>query len=162
MVNDLNKQVESPKGILKVFFKLPVLAYRTGTGFLLGKRFIYVEHVGRKSGLKRRSVLEVVRYDKDEDIYYIASGYGTKSDWYKNIKATPNVKIQVGFRKSNAKVEFLSEERNEEEIRDYARRHPTAIKQLAKLIGYKLKGEEGELSRLSKLWPVIAFHPEST
>ena len=139
-----------------------MLAYRTGTGFLLGNRFIYVEHVGRKSGLKRRSVLEVVRYDKEEDIYFIVSGYGKKSDWYKNIKATPNVKIQVGFRKSNARCEFLSEERTEEEIRDYARRHPTAIKQLAKLIGYKLTGEEGELSKLSKLWPVIAFHPEST
>ena len=160
MKREPTHQIESPTGLLKAFFKLPVLAYRTGTGFLMGDRFIYIEHIGRKSGEVRRSVLEVIRYDKEKDIYYIASGYGTKSDWYKNIKKTPNVKIQVGFRKTKANIKFLSAERTEEEIRDYARRHPTAIKQLAKLIGYKLTWEEGELSRLSKMWPVIAFHPD--
>ena len=157
-----NQIIEGPKGLLKLFFKLPVLAYRTGTGFFLGNRFIYVEHIGRRSGEVRRSVLEVIRYDKENDIYYIASGYGKNSDWYKNIRKTPDVKIQVGFRKAKAKVEFLSEERTEEEIKDYARRHPTAIKQLAKLIGYQLTWEEGELSRLSKLWPVLSFRPEKS
>ncbi|MCK5346226.1 MAG: nitroreductase family deazaflavin-dependent oxidoreductase, partial [Candidatus Heimdallarchaeota archaeon] len=91
---------------------------------------------------------------------YIASGYGTKSDWFQNIKKTPDVRIQVGMRKANAHVEFLSEDRTEEEILDYARRHPTAIKQLAKLIGYTITGEQGELKSLSKKWPVLAFYPK--
>jgi deazaflavin-dependent oxidoreductase (nitroreductase family) len=160
MTPDLKQKFDKPTGLLKVFFKLPILAYRTGMGFFLGKRFIYVEHVGRKSGLTRRSVLEVIRYDKEKDIFYIASGYGTKSDWFKNIKKTPDVKIQVGMRKANTHVEFLSEDRTEEEILDYAHRHPTAIKQLAKLIGYTLTGEQGELKSLSKKWPVLAFYPK--
>ena len=160
MVPDLTQEVKSPKGLLKAFFKLPILAYRSGMGFFMGKRFIYVEHIGRKSGLLRRSVLEVIRYDKENDTFFIASGYGKNSDWFKNIKKTPRVKIQVGMRKATANVRFLSEVSTEEEIKDYARRHPNAIKQLAKLIGYDLTGEEGELVQLSKNWPVLAFYPE--
>lgn len=155
--NDPRK--EAPTVILKLLFKLPILAYRSGMGFFMGKRFIYVEHVGRISGKIRRSVLEVIRYDDVEDTYFVASGYGRRSDWYKNIQKNSNVKIKVAFRKTNAEVLFLSNERTEEEIRDYAKRHPTAIKQLAKLIGYQLTGKEGELTELSKNWPVLAFTP---
>lgn len=155
-------QTKSPTGLLKFFFKIPILAYRSGMGFMMGKRFIYVEHLGRKSNKVRKSVLEIIRYDSKNDVYYVASGYGNKSDWFKNIKHNPSVDIQVGFRKMKANVEFLSVEKTEVEIRDYAKRHPKAITQLAKLIGYRLTGSDEELTMLSKRWPVLAFHPEES
>lgn len=52
-----------PTGLLRRFLKLPNLLYRRHLGWLLGHRFLLLAHRGRKTGLIRRTVLEVVYYD---------------------------------------------------------------------------------------------------
>ena len=87
---------EPPKGFNRLMFRAPIWLYRLGLGGVLGKRFLLLNHTGRKSGLPRQTVLEVVDYNKTSNTYYIVSGYGEQSDWYKNIRKTPDVTIQVG------------------------------------------------------------------
>jgi hypothetical protein len=53
----------------------------------------------------------------------------------------------------------LNKEQAEEEFLDYARRHPTAIKNLAGMLGYQLDGSEASLRALAKVMPVVAFQP---
>lgn len=86
-------------GLKKFFFRAPLFLYRMGLGGLLGQRFLLLNHTGRKSGQPRQTVLEVVNHDKTNDTYFIASGFGKKSDWYLNILTHPKVEIQVGWRK---------------------------------------------------------------
>lgn len=50
---------------------------------------------GRKSGKPRHTLLSYVSVDEKE---YVCSGWGARSDWYKNILADPRVTIQVGNR----------------------------------------------------------------
>jgi hypothetical protein len=50
-----------PTGWVRALLRLPILLYRLHLGWLLGHRFLLLTHVGRKSGLQRRTVLEVVR-----------------------------------------------------------------------------------------------------
>jgi hypothetical protein len=54
-----------------------------------------LEHTGRKSGLPRYVVLEVVRRLSD-DRYVVPSGLGTAADWYRNITQEPRVHVSVG------------------------------------------------------------------
>ena len=150
-------EIQPPKGLLKLAFRLPVWLYRFKLGFLIGGRFVYVEHIGRSSGETRQAVIEVIRRDKEHDRYLVVSGYGEKSNWYQNIKKTPTVKIQVGARKAKAKAIFFNETDSLSELQDYAKRHPTAIKQLAGLVGASFDGSEEQLVHLSKRWPVIAL-----
>ena len=56
-----------------------------GTG-----RYMVVTHVGRKSGLKRRTP---VNYSEIDGEIYCTAGFGSNSDWYRNIKANPNVEV---------------------------------------------------------------------
>jgi deazaflavin-dependent oxidoreductase (nitroreductase family) len=149
--------IRLPKGLLRLGFRLPVWFYRLGLGFLMGKRFVYFEHSGRKSGLVRRTVVEVVRYDKESDTYVIVSGYGEKADWYQNLMKTPKIKGQVGGRRFNGVVERLPEREALAEFQDYARRYPSALKYLGRLIGLQIKGTEEELVQLSQALPVLAI-----
>jgi deazaflavin-dependent oxidoreductase (nitroreductase family) len=55
-------------------------------GWMLGGRFLMLTHTGRKSGKRRHVVVEVVDHAKTTDTYYIASGWGEKSDWSQNIQ----------------------------------------------------------------------------
>lgn len=80
-------------------FRLPIWLYRFRLGWLLGQRFLMIEHIGRKSGLPKKTVLEVLRHDKPSDTYYILSGWGKKADWFQNVSKTPEVTVHVGFRR---------------------------------------------------------------
>ena len=49
---------------LRRLFQAPVYLYRCGGGRLLGHRFLLLIHVGRRSGLRRHTILEVIEYRK--------------------------------------------------------------------------------------------------
>lgn len=156
------QKIRPPKGCLLLGFRLPVWLYRFRMGWLMGKRMIYFEHIGRTSGIKRRSIVEIIRHDQEDDVYFVVSGYGEKADWFRNIMKTPKVFAQVGGRRFQADVERLSLERALEEFQDYARRNPKNLKYLGKLIGIKIEGTEKEIDQLSRILPVIAFKPIKT
>jgi deazaflavin-dependent oxidoreductase (nitroreductase family) len=67
-----------------------------GRGGILGGRFLLLEHIGRKSGRTRQTVLEVVGHDAESGRYVVASGWGTRSDWFQNVERGPRVTVQVG------------------------------------------------------------------
>ena len=50
-----------PSGTLRLVFRLPIYLYRLNLGWLLGHRGLLLTHQGRKSGLLRETVLEVIR-----------------------------------------------------------------------------------------------------
>ena len=128
-------------------------------GWLLGHRALLLTHKGRFSGKERSAMLEVIKYDKETNIYFVASGFGIKSDWYKNIIRTPDVTIQVGSNKFPARAERLSPDEAREVFLEYTHHHPAAIKNLAKLIGYQIGDTQEEMMEFLQLIPVIAFYP---
>ncbi len=100
--------IDKPPGkALRLGLRLPIWLYRARLGWLLDDRFLMLTHTGRKSGLPRRTVIEVVRHDRQADTYYVVSGWGEKSDWYQNIKKNPDVTVQVGGREFRATAEFI-------------------------------------------------------
>jgi deazaflavin-dependent oxidoreductase (nitroreductase family) len=140
-------------------WRLPIFIYKAHLGWLLGDRFLLLNHIGRVSGESRRAVLEVLRHDKTQNIYYVASGFGEKSDWFRNLQKNPEVTIQVGRHQFNVQAKRLPQEEAEREFLVYARRHPTAIKNLAGMLGYQLDGSESSLRSLAQVMPVVAFRP---
>lgn len=149
---------QPPSGLAKVAYRAPIWFYRAKLGFLLGGRFLLLNHTGRKSGLQRQTVLEVVKHDPVSHFYYLASGYGEKSDWYKNIIKHPQVRIQVGNQEYKATAERLTASEAEEIMLEYGRKHPTALRELAKIMGYRIKNNDDEYRAIGRLLPIIAIH----
>jgi deazaflavin-dependent oxidoreductase (nitroreductase family) len=149
-----------PHGLVRLAFRLPIWLYRLKLGWLLGNRFLLLHHTGRKSGLPRQTVLEVVRHDKASGMYVIAVGFGTRSDWYQNVMANPHVIVESGGHRMQASAERLPPDAAEEELVDYNRRYPSLMKELARFMGYHLDGTEADVRALGRILPMLALMPE--
>jgi deazaflavin-dependent oxidoreductase (nitroreductase family) len=150
-----------PRGLARLALRAPIWLYRAHLGWLLGHRFLRLTHTGRKSGLPRQNVLEIVRYDPATHTCIVASGWGEKSDWYRNITANPRVTVEVGTQRFPARAERLPAADGEKEMLDYARRHPMALRELASFMGYRLDGSQEDIRALGRLVPLFALQPLS-
>ena len=151
---------EHPQGFARWLSRFPLWLYRLRFGFLLGDRFLMLTHTGRKTGLARQTVLEVVRHDPLTDSYVVASGWGETSYWFRNILKTPQVTLSVGFRCLDAVAVRLSPQGAEHEFRDYASRHPRAFRALSSAILAEPSPDTDENCRsLAQSLPVVVLQP---
>ena len=152
-----------PNGLLRAGLRLPIWLYRGELGWLLGDRFLMLTHTGRRSGRAHETVIEVVRHDRQADTYYVVSGWGEKSDWYQNIRKSPSVTIQAGGRKLHAIAPSLFPWTRQSTLwRSYARKHPTAFRELSGLfLSERLQPGSDAPRRLSEKMPMVAFHVHS-
>ncbi len=150
-----------PTGVIRFLLRLPIIIYRLKLGWLLGERFVLLNHVGRKSGKIRKIVVEVVEHDKTDDIYYIASGWGYKSNWYQNLLATPAVTIQVGLQKKDVFAHTLPPEESVKILLDYRTKHRFAARELSRLMGLDIINTLApELEKIVKdALPIVALQP---
>ncbi len=156
-MNATHSHIHPPRGFSRQMWRLPIWLYRAHLGWLLTNHFLLLEHIGRKSGQVRQAVIEIVKYDKASDVYYIVAGFGPTSDWYQNLLKTPRARIQSGFRKADVLAEVLPIEQAGDVFMDYARRYPTAIRTLAKIIGYEVKKGEVDYREFAKVVPIVAL-----
>jgi len=155
------KDVQPPSGFNRFLYRLPIWLYKLHIGWLLGGRFLLLNHIGRKSGLPRKVVLEVSGHDEETDTYYVASGFGPKSQWFQNLKHTPDVSIQVGRKKLLVVARILPPEESGQTMVSYAHNHPQAAKNLMKLCGYQVDGSDEDYFVMgSEHIPFTAFEPK--
>ncbi len=154
--------VPLPKGLVAWLFKLPIVFYRLHLGGLLGDRVLLLTHIGRKTGQPHQTVVEVVQHDRVSETFYVASGWGEKSSWYKNIMAHPQVTIQVGNQVYSALAERVTPDQGAHIMQDYARKHPLALRELARIMHYPLDGSETSAMNFGRNVPIIAFRINPT
>jgi deazaflavin-dependent oxidoreductase (nitroreductase family) len=149
-----------PKGLTRALYRIPIALYRMGLGALMGERFLHLTHTGRSTGLKREAVIEVVDHDDRADVYYLASGWGRKSDWYRNVLATPQVHAQVGRRKFQGRAWIVDGEDASALFWRYGNRHPRTLQALARVMGYRIQADDEDYRALGRVVPVVAIHVE--
>ncbi len=133
--------------------------YRLSLGWLLGQRFLMLTHQGRKTGRIRYTVLEVVRHDQTSGESIVVSAYGENADWYRNIRAKPALKIQIGGEHYVPIQRFLTSNEIYNEFTDYERRHPSAARILPRLLGFKYDGSESGRRILAASFRMVSFYP---
>lgn len=106
--------------------RAPIWIYKARAGALFGSRILLLEHVGRKSGLPRYAALEVVDHSSP-DTYVVASGFGRKAQWFRNIEANPRVRMYTGSRAPRtATARVLTTPEADRTLAAYRTRHPKA------------------------------------
>ena len=146
-----------PRGLKAIPWRMPIWIYRLGLGGLMGKRFLLLTHKGRKTGQQRQTVLEVVQIKPADGEYYVVSGFGTRSHWYQNIKANPDIKIQVGYKSMKATAEQLDPQDASQLMLEYAQKYPGNLKALGKLIGYEIEHTTEGYLAFGREIPVFRF-----
>ncbi len=148
-----------PTGLLKLAFILPRYLYRWHLGWVLGHRCLMITHVGRKTGCRRQTVLEVVHYDPVTQECIVMSGYGTQSDWYRNIQVQPAVEVQVGRQRYRPQQRMLSSQETLAILEEYQRHHPLLFREFMHLLGYAYDGTPEGLRVLSQVLRGVVFRP---
>lgn len=109
--------------------RAPIPLFRHGLGWLFGGRMLLLEHVGRSSGQVRYVVLEVV--DRDPGSAVVASGFGRRSQWFRNLVATPACHVVLGRDRYRAEATLLEPDERDRVLAGYARRNPRAWAKLS-------------------------------
>jgi len=85
-----------------------------------------LEHTGRKSGLPRYVVLEVVDRPSPSE-HVVVAGFGPRAQWYRNVLADPRVHISTGrAARVPARAVPLNDQDSTRSLQRYAARHPRA------------------------------------
>jgi deazaflavin-dependent oxidoreductase (nitroreductase family) len=137
-----------------------VQLYRHNLGWVLGHRFLLLVHVGRRSGRRYETVVEVVKWTPDGEVV-VLSGWGESADWYRNAVAQPSVEIVLGRRRFTASHRVLPTDEAAAILADYERRNrwlrPVVHWVLGRLVGWSYGGSAEERVRLASQLPMIAF-----
>ncbi len=151
------------KGTLWYFFRAPVYLYRWRLGWMLGHRLLLLTHVGRRTGLRRQTVLEVVEYRKKGPEVVVVNGFGPDCDWVRNIEEKGGEEVTIGSRHFVASHRFLGEAEAARIIQGYEQRNrfiaPIVRAGFTWLLGWQYRGSDNDRLRLVKQLPLIAFRP---
>ncbi|GAA1408646.1 nitroreductase family deazaflavin-dependent oxidoreductase [Catellatospora coxensis] len=145
---DTGAPARRPTGLRRALLRAPILLYRVGLGRLLGSRFVLINHTGRRTGIPRQTVVEVV--DCSAGSLTVAAGFGPRSDWYRNLLARPAASIVWGGRSAAVTAAPLPAEQAAQAMLRYARRHPRAARGLAGVMGYQVDGTDSDYLELGR------------
>ena len=129
-------------------------------GWLLGRRILRLNHVGRRSGRRYCTVLEVVGHRQDAE-FFVVSGFGKQSDWLRNLDAGGPATVTVGRRCFRADHRRLGDAEALAVFTDYERRNrlirPLVHRALSWLLGWSYHGTVDDRARLVEQLPVIGL-----
>ena len=120
---------------------------------------MFLTTIGRKTGKPHKVVVDVVKHDKDNDVYYVNAGFGLKSDWFRNLIANPNVQMQVSNRKFDGKAMVLPLKEAGDILVEFIRQHPYYVRLMMRIIGIEIKLNEEENRSLVSELPIVAIKP---
>lgn len=153
-----NDSGKAPARMIPIF-KLPLLLYRLRLGWLLGRRFMQITHVGRKSGKLRRSILAVLHFDQHtHEILAVSAWKG--SDWYANVQAAPALLVETGFVRYVPQQRSLTPQEIAAAFIEFRKQHPYFGRMVCRIPGWKWDSTEAEFLELAHALRGMAFRPQ--
>jgi deazaflavin-dependent oxidoreductase (nitroreductase family) len=152
-----------PSRLVRTLLGAPARLYDWNAGWLLGRRFLRLTHVGRRSGRRYQTVLEVIGAGATPDEVLVIAGLGTTTDWYRNLRRQPAAEVTVGRRTFRPAHRVLDEAEATAALAAYERRNrwvmPVVRRVLSWLVGWRYDGSPAARERLVRQLPVVAFRP---
>jgi deazaflavin-dependent oxidoreductase (nitroreductase family) len=139
--------------------KMPLLIYRLRLGWVFGKRFMLLTHVGRRSGKVYQSVLAVLRFDENSQEIFVVSPW-SGSNWFHNIQAAPALEVETAGICYAPTQRALSPEEIAALFIEYRTQHPIFCRLIARIPGWKINSTYGEFLELAKSLRGVAFRPK--
>jgi deazaflavin-dependent oxidoreductase (nitroreductase family) len=134
-------------------FRMPLLLYRRGWGWLLGRSFLLLTHVGRKTGQAHATVAMVLADDHDTGEVVICSAWGPDADWVLNLRAHPAREVRVGRDRYAPMHRFLTEDEAVAVGVAFREEHPWRLRLLSTILGW------GDLTHDVAVRDIVRSHP---
>jgi deazaflavin-dependent oxidoreductase (nitroreductase family) len=154
-----------PGPIVRRLLRAPGLLYDWHAGWLLGHRFLRLTHLGRRSGRRYRTMLEVVGTGQAPGEVVVVAGLGRSADWFRNLQAGRGVEVAIGRRRFRPRHRVLGPREAVAVLADYERRNrwvaPLVRRVLSWLVGWRYDGSDGARRRLAGQLPLVALRPDT-
>ena len=148
-----------PGRLALAVFRVPLPLYRAGWGWLLGRTFLLLVHAGRKTGQPHAMTGMVLRYDPATSEVVVCANWGPTSDWIRNIRARPALRVQIGRESFAPQHRFLTNEESFGVAVDFRRRHPHRVRFAGRVLGWGDLRSDGVLRDFVATRPFVAFRP---
>jgi deazaflavin-dependent oxidoreductase (nitroreductase family) len=149
---------------LRVLLGLPRRLYAHGLGWLLGARFLQLNHTGRASGHRYATVLEVLHHNRATGELVVMSGLGRDADWYRNVHASGPTSVTIGRTQFRARIRDLEPEEAVAVLGADERRNrllaPLVHVVLSRLVGWPYRGTPIQRWRLARDLPLVGLRPQ--
>jgi len=115
VANFTQKQMNTLRKIFHAMNPFMVFMWKIGLGWTMNiwpavsGRIMVIKHRGRKSG---KEYLTPVNYALVDGEIYCTAGFGSMSDWYRNMLANPNIELWLPEGKRKARAEDISDSPN--------------------------------------------------
>jgi deazaflavin-dependent oxidoreductase (nitroreductase family) len=142
----------------------PTYLYDVHAGWVLGARFMRLTHLGRRSGRRYRTMLEVIGEDRLTGEVLVLAGVGRTAQWLRNVEAGKAVEVATARRRFRPQYRLLEPREASAVLADYERRNrwvtPVVRRVLSRLVGWRYDGSPDARMRLVDQLPVVGFRPE--
>jgi deazaflavin-dependent oxidoreductase (nitroreductase family) len=148
-----------PGRLALAVFRLPLVLYRHGWGWLLGTTFMLLVHAGRRTGQPRPMTAMVMQWDPSARAVVIFSAWGPSSDWVRNLRAGPALRVQVGRESYQPRHRFLTEDESVAVAHDFVRRHPGRLWLARRILAWPDLRSEAVLHEFVSTHPFVELRP---
>lgn len=152
-----------PGPTLGKLLRAPARLYDWHAGWILGRRFLRLTHVGRRSGRHYHTMLEVIGENRAAREVIVIAGLGPSAQWYRNLLAHDAIEVAIGRQRYTPTHRQLSEPEAALVLAEYERRSrliaPILRRVLSWLVGWRYDSTEPARRRLVSELPVIGLRP---
>jgi deazaflavin-dependent oxidoreductase (nitroreductase family) len=148
-----------PGRLALAIMRMPLRAYRHGAGWLLGRTFLQLTHVGRHTGIPHRAVAMVLYDDRATGEVVICAAWGTDTDWYRNLQAGPALQVDIGRTSFTPQHRFLDDEDAFEVGTRFRAVHPWRLRLLSAVLGWGDLRNDTQLREFVASRPFVALRP---
>ena len=145
--------------LLRALFKSLELLYKTPLRVFLGRYYLVLKHRGRRSGRIYSTVLDIAHVDKATGEVFVSSGWGDRSDWWRNLKASDAVEIRIGRKTFVPEQRFLDDDEGYRIRKLACKNHPFMTRRSLLLLNYPKPVIDKDIKRWARDMPFVAFRP---
>ena len=150
---------DQPGRLALAAMRLPRILYHVGWGRLLGHTFLLITHQGRKTGNPRETVVMALTFDPVTQETIVCSAWGANTEWMRNLRAHPALRIEIGRESYIPEQRFLSEDEAVAAALEFRDRHPRRLRLIAAILGWGALGSEAAVRELVRRRPFVSFRP---
>jgi hypothetical protein len=104
-------------------------------------------------------VAMVLHYDPGTSEVVICSGWGVSTDWIRNIRARPALRVQIGWESFTPEQRFLTDEESFAVAVAFRRRHPHRARFISRVLGWGDLRSDAVVRDFVAGRPFVAFRP---
>jgi deazaflavin-dependent oxidoreductase (nitroreductase family) len=140
-------------------FRLPLHLYRCGWGWMLGRTFLLLVHLGRSTGKPYEIVAMVLGDDTQSGELVICSAWGPDADWVHNLRSGPAKEVRIGRDCFVPQHRFLTEDEALTVGIAFRARHPRRLWLVSSVLGWGDLRRDNTVRQFVRGHPFVALRP---